>query len=61
MPDGSGFVVVGGGVADAAAALTLRAEGHTGRVTLIGADDEAPYRGPHRDQSRGRPLLTLEV
>jgi glycine/D-amino acid oxidase-like deaminating enzyme len=57
MPDGSGssFVVVGAGVADATAALTLQAEGHTGRVTLIAADDEAPYRGPHRDQSRGRP------
>ncbi len=39
MPDGSGFVVVGAGVADATAALTLQAEGRTGRVMLIGADD----------------------
>ncbi|GAA1969174.1 NAD(P)/FAD-dependent oxidoreductase [Catenulispora subtropica] len=39
-------VIVGTGVAGATAALTLRNEGYRGRITLVGADPEAPYRRP---------------
>ncbi|KOV82189.1 hypothetical protein ADL01_10675, partial [Streptomyces sp. NRRL WC-3618] len=47
MPDRSGSGVVGTKGADTTTALTLRAEGHTGRDTPIRAHDEAPYRqGP---------------
>ena len=40
------FVIVGGGLAGAKAAETLRAEGFGGRVTLIGAEQERPYERP---------------
>jgi 3-phenylpropionate/trans-cinnamate dioxygenase ferredoxin reductase component len=39
-------VVVGSGVAGASAAMTLRAEGFAGRVVLVGAEPELPYRRP---------------
>jgi 3-phenylpropionate/trans-cinnamate dioxygenase ferredoxin reductase subunit len=39
-------VVVGGGLAGAKAAETLRAEGFDGRVVLIGAERERPYERP---------------
>ncbi|MBF9072450.1 NAD(P)/FAD-dependent oxidoreductase [Streptacidiphilus fuscans] len=45
LPNGP-IVVVGAGVAGATAALTLRAEGHTGPITLVGAESEHPYRRP---------------
>ncbi|MCP2319694.1 3-phenylpropionate/trans-cinnamate dioxygenase ferredoxin reductase subunit [Nocardia amikacinitolerans] len=40
------IVIVGAGVAGATAAKTLRAEGFTGRIVLIGAEDALPYRRP---------------
>lgn len=40
------FVIVGGGLAAAKAAETLRAEGFDGRVVLISAEDELPYERP---------------
>ncbi|MEU9606951.1 FAD-dependent oxidoreductase [Streptomyces sp. NPDC048057] len=40
------FVIVGGGLAGAKAAETLRAEGFTGRVILIGDEGEHPYERP---------------
>jgi 3-phenylpropionate/trans-cinnamate dioxygenase ferredoxin reductase component len=40
------FVIVGGGLAGAKAAETLRAEGHTGPVVLLGAEPERPYERP---------------
>jgi len=40
------FVIVGGGVAGATAALTLRAAGFDGRVVLVGEDPEMPYARP---------------
>ena len=40
------FVIVGAGVAGAKAAETLRSEGFTGRVVLIGAERHAPYERP---------------
>jgi 3-phenylpropionate/trans-cinnamate dioxygenase ferredoxin reductase component len=40
------FVIVGGGLAGAKAAETLRKEGFDGRVVLIEADAERPYERP---------------
>ncbi|MFF3287154.1 NAD(P)/FAD-dependent oxidoreductase [Streptomyces sp. NPDC003023] len=40
------FVIVGGGLAGAKAAETLRAEGFTGRVILIGDEGDHPYERP---------------
>ncbi|NUL31279.1 FAD-dependent oxidoreductase [Streptomyces lunaelactis] len=40
------FVIVGGGLAGAKAAETLRAEGFTGRVILIGDERDHPYDRP---------------
>ncbi|MEV0291963.1 FAD-dependent oxidoreductase [Nocardia sp. NPDC050710] len=40
------IVIVGTGVAGATAAKTLRAEGYTGRIVLVGAEDGLPYRRP---------------
>ncbi|MFC8915657.1 NAD(P)/FAD-dependent oxidoreductase [Streptomyces sp. NPDC047821] len=40
------FVIVGGGLAGAKAAETLRAEGFTGRVILIGEEVDPPYERP---------------
>jgi 3-phenylpropionate/trans-cinnamate dioxygenase ferredoxin reductase subunit len=40
------FVVVGGGLAGAKAAETLREEGYDGDVILLAAEDEVPYERP---------------
>src|ERR671914_494956 len=40
------FVIVGASLAGAKAAETLRAEGFTGRVILIGEEPEPPYERP---------------
>ncbi|GAA1372124.1 NAD(P)/FAD-dependent oxidoreductase [Catellatospora chokoriensis] len=40
------FVIVGASLAGARAAEALRAEGFTGRVLLIGQEDEVPYERP---------------
>ncbi|MER5438549.1 FAD-dependent oxidoreductase [Streptomyces sp. NPDC002790] len=40
------FVIVGGGLAGAKTAETLRAEGFTGRVILIGDERDHPYERP---------------
>ncbi|MCF6521786.1 FAD-dependent oxidoreductase [Streptomyces sp. JJ36] len=40
------FVIVGGGLAGAKAAETLREEGFTGRVILIGDERDHPYERP---------------
>lgn len=40
------FVIVGASLAGARAAETVRAEGFTGRVLLIGQEDEVPYERP---------------
>jgi 3-phenylpropionate/trans-cinnamate dioxygenase ferredoxin reductase subunit len=39
-------VVVGGGLAGARAVQELRTQGHTGRVTLVGAEAHRPYDRP---------------
>ncbi|MFG3522597.1 NAD(P)/FAD-dependent oxidoreductase [Nocardia nova] len=40
------IVVVGAGVAGATAARTLRTEGYTGEIVLLGAEERLPYRRP---------------
>ncbi len=40
------FVIVGGGMAGAIAAQTLREEGFDGKVTLLGQEPNAPYERP---------------
>jgi NADPH-dependent 2,4-dienoyl-CoA reductase/sulfur reductase-like enzyme len=40
------FVIAGAGLAGAKAAETLRAEGFSGRIALIGAEPEIPYERP---------------
>ena len=40
------YVIVGGSLAGATAAVTLREEGADGSVTLIGAEHESPYERP---------------
>jgi NADPH-dependent 2,4-dienoyl-CoA reductase/sulfur reductase-like enzyme len=60
MPPDAGLkkvVVVGGGVAGAMAAQTLRAEGYDGELTWVGAERCAPYHRP----ALSKKLLTGEV
>jgi 3-phenylpropionate/trans-cinnamate dioxygenase ferredoxin reductase component len=40
------FVVVGGGLAGAKAAETLRSEGFDGAITIVGAEADPPYERP---------------
>ena len=40
------FAIVGGGLAAASAADTLRQEGFTGRIVLVGAEPHLPYERP---------------
>jgi 3-phenylpropionate/trans-cinnamate dioxygenase ferredoxin reductase subunit len=44
-PPGS-VLIVGGGLAGARCAETLRAEGYDGRIVLVGAEPELPYERP---------------
>ena len=46
MPGDRTFVIAGAGLAGAKAAETLRAEGFTGRIALIGSEPEIPYERP---------------
>src|SRR5829696_9546354 len=40
------YIIVGGGMAGAIAALTLRAEGFEGKITLVAQEPNAPYERP---------------
>jgi 3-phenylpropionate/trans-cinnamate dioxygenase ferredoxin reductase component len=46
MAEDTSYVIVGASLAGAKAAETLRAEGFTGPLVLIGAEDELPYERP---------------
>jgi 3-phenylpropionate/trans-cinnamate dioxygenase ferredoxin reductase component len=46
MPEDTSYVIVGASLAGAKAAETLRAEGFTGPVALIGTETELPYERP---------------
>src|SRR3954470_11818151 len=58
MGDRRTFVIVGAGLAGATAAETLREQGFTGRVVLIGREPERPYERP--PLSKGLLLGTAE-
>ena len=53
------IVIIGAGVAGANTALTLRELGYDGRVVLVGAEKEAPYKRPplSKDYLRGESSL----
>lgn len=55
MPKTQTFVIVGAGLGGAKAAETLRVEGFTGRVILIGEEPHRPYERPplSKDYLRG--------
>lgn len=42
----SSIVIVGGGHAGGKAAIALRAEGHTGPITIVGEENRPPYERP---------------
>ncbi|WP_332661788.1 NAD(P)/FAD-dependent oxidoreductase [Aeromicrobium sp.] len=42
----SSIVIVGGGHAGGKAAIALRAEGHTGPITIVGEENHPPYERP---------------
>ena len=46
MPENRTFVIVGGGLAAASAAKTLRSEGFEGRLVIIAEERHAPYVRP---------------
>lgn len=46
MVNSAGIVIVGASLAGATAAQSLRGEGFTGRVTLIGDEPHRPYERP---------------
>jgi 3-phenylpropionate/trans-cinnamate dioxygenase ferredoxin reductase subunit len=46
MTNESSFIIVGGGLAGAIAAQTLREEGFDGKITLLGAEPHRPYERP---------------
>jgi 3-phenylpropionate/trans-cinnamate dioxygenase ferredoxin reductase subunit len=46
MSDQSTYVIVGASLAGATAAYTLREEGFTGRIVLIGDETDLPYERP---------------
>ena len=51
MPDRRTLIIVGGGLAGAKTAETLRAEGFDGRLVLVGAEPELPYERPPLSKS----------
>jgi 3-phenylpropionate/trans-cinnamate dioxygenase ferredoxin reductase subunit len=55
------FVVVGGGLAGASAAATLRAEGFDGRIVLIGDEPHAPYERPPLSKAYLRGEIDAEA
>jgi len=57
-------VIVGAGQAGAVAAQSLREAGHTGTITMIGAEPETPYERPELSKgylSGKAPFETLQI
>jgi len=54
------FVIVGGGLAGAKAAQTLRQEGFDGRVVLLGEESHVPYERPPLSKSHLRGETSAE-
>ena len=53
-------VIIGGGMAGANAAFTLRQLGYQGRVAIVGAENELPYERPPLSKDYLRGELALE-
>ncbi|WP_141015119.1 NAD(P)/FAD-dependent oxidoreductase [Nocardioides sambongensis] len=51
MSEPQKIVVIGGGLAGATAITTLREEGYTGAITLVGAEPHLPYERPPLSKS----------
>jgi 3-phenylpropionate/trans-cinnamate dioxygenase ferredoxin reductase subunit len=58
------YLLIGGGLASANCALTLREEGAEGEILLVGREPDAPYNRPEcskgylrGEESRGEPLF----
>ncbi|TYL55034.1 hypothetical protein FXB39_05415 [Nocardioides sp. BGMRC 2183] len=51
MSEPQKIVVIGGGLAGATAITTLREEGYTGSITLVGAEQHLPYERPPLSKS----------
>jgi NADPH-dependent 2,4-dienoyl-CoA reductase/sulfur reductase-like enzyme len=52
------FLIVGGGLAGAIAAQTLREEGFDGSITLLGQEPHRPYERPPCRRTTSRARLT---
>lgn len=63
MTEDRTFVIVGAGLAGAKAAQTLREEGFTGRVVMLGEEPDRPYERPPLSKAylRGHDDGTAEV
>jgi Uncharacterized NAD(FAD)-dependent dehydrogenases len=46
MTKSTDFLLIGGGLASATAAETLRKEGADGKIVIISAEDSLPYHRP---------------
>ena len=55
------FIIVGGGLAGAIAAQTLREEGFDGRITLLGEEPHRPYERPPLSKDYLRARLTARA
>lgn len=58
MADERTFVIVGASLTGAKAAETLRTEGFTGRIVLVGQESDLPYERP--PLSKGYLTLVLQ-
>jgi 3-phenylpropionate/trans-cinnamate dioxygenase ferredoxin reductase subunit len=54
------ILLIGGGIACATAAATLRAEGHAGSIMLVGRELDPPYRRPPATKGYLRGVETRE-
>jgi NTE family protein len=54
------FLLLGGGLAAATAAQTLRQEGAQGRIVIVSEEPIAPYHRPPLSKTSSRPKQTLE-
>jgi 3-phenylpropionate/trans-cinnamate dioxygenase ferredoxin reductase subunit len=60
MSQAEGVVIVGGGLAGATAAFSLRDRGFEGRVTIVADEDQPPYERPPLSKSYLRGESSIE-
>jgi hypothetical protein len=54
------YLLIGGGLAAATAAQTLRQEGALGRIVIVSEESIAPYQRPPLSKTSSRPNQPLE-